>query len=147
MKQDIAKEGSANEFVSHCYRMKLSDTQFMLAYIKFYITVIKDKICDDLEGMKQDIAKEDEKIEDEIAILEGEERAVALGVTKVEEGMNQIQQEVMNQGKEISEMAQRADRNAAGPRQAKQTPHVINEPALNAAIDNQLFLDALEQSR
>ena len=25
--------------------LKLSDTRFMLAYIKYYITVIKDKIC------------------------------------------------------------------------------------------------------
>merc|ERR1719199_1720331 len=47
---DSDKSGtvSSKEFVSQVYKMKNSDTQFMLAYIKFYVTEIKDKLRDDL---------------------------------------------------------------------------------------------------
>ena len=44
---DSDKSGTvtSKEFVNQIYKMKNSDSQFMLAYIKFYITVIKDKLC------------------------------------------------------------------------------------------------------
>jgi len=65
--------------------MKLSDTQFMLAYIKYYITVIKDKICTDLAKMNKDIQDEQQKIEEEIIQVEENEKQVEKDIVQIEE--------------------------------------------------------------
>merc|ERR1719460_1106487 len=60
---------STKEFVSQVYRMKSSDTQFMLAYIKFYVTEIKDKLRQDLRMLGSRIDTDMamvEKLEEEI---------------------------------------------------------------------------------
>jgi hypothetical protein len=54
---DSDKSGTvtAQEFVSQVYKMKSSDTQFMLAYIKYYVTDIKDKLKAGQDKMKDDL--------------------------------------------------------------------------------------------
>jgi hypothetical protein len=54
------------EFVTSCYRLKSSNTHFMLAYIKYYITMIKNKICQEIEDVREAIADEEKKIEQEL---------------------------------------------------------------------------------
>merc|ERR1719460_759877 len=54
---------SSKEFVSQVYKLKNSDTQFMLAYIKFYVTEIKDKLRDDLKKLQQTVDADVRKIE------------------------------------------------------------------------------------
>lgn len=57
---DTDKSGkiSHDEFVTQVYRMKSSDQQFMLAYIKYYITIVKDKICERMDLIHQDVEQE-----------------------------------------------------------------------------------------
>lgn len=69
---DSDKSGTvtSKEFVNQIYKMKNSDSQFMLAYIKFYITEIKDKLRGDLfklgEKMNTELTHLEEEIEEEI---------------------------------------------------------------------------------
>merc|ERR1719399_223128 len=76
---DSDKSGTitAKEFASQVYKMKASDTQFMLAYIKFYITEIKDKLRDEFKSLKAKVEsnmdtmeKEMEKIDHATAVIE-----------------------------------------------------------------------------
>lgn len=46
-----------NNFVSRCYGMKLSNTQFMLAYIRYYITQIRHYIQHSSETITSDMTK------------------------------------------------------------------------------------------
>lgn len=57
---------SYTEFVTSCYRLKSSNTHFMLAYIKYYITMIKNKICQEIEDVREAIVDEEKKIEQEL---------------------------------------------------------------------------------
>lgn len=75
---DSDKSGTitSKEFVSQVYKLKASDQQFMLAYIKFYITEIKDKLRDDLLDLRtrmqanMDTMEEDmEKIEKDVSTV------------------------------------------------------------------------------
>jgi Ca2+-binding EF-hand superfamily protein len=54
---DEDRSGAVNytEFVTSCYKLKSSNTHFMLAYIKYYITLIKNKICHEIEELKTDV--------------------------------------------------------------------------------------------
>jgi len=95
---DSDKSGnvSSEEFVSHCYRMKLSDTQFMLAYIKYYITVIKDKICDDMARMEKAMLANEDKIASEQKKMEAQ-------MAKNEEELkNQLEEEAAKMNVEIN---------------------------------------------
>jgi hypothetical protein len=69
---DADKSGtiSYGEFVTSCYKLKSSNTHFMLAYIKYYITVIKDKICREITIVKDEIVKEEQKLEAEMVTEE-----------------------------------------------------------------------------
>jgi len=62
---DADKSGTVSyvEFLTSCYKLKSSNTHFMLIYIKYYITIIKDKI---LAGVKEEMTDEERKIEEEI---------------------------------------------------------------------------------
>jgi len=57
---------TSKEFVSQVYKLKASDTQFMLAYIKFYVTEIKDKLREDLNKVQVQLSEDMDKIETNI---------------------------------------------------------------------------------
>jgi hypothetical protein len=65
---DSDKSGTitSKEFVTQVYKMKSSDTQFMLAYVKYYITEIRDKLRDDLKKIQESVDKETSTMEKEI---------------------------------------------------------------------------------
>jgi len=72
-----------NSFVSRCYGMKLSNTQFMLAYIKYYITQIRHYIQSQMVDLKKElddieanVEAENEKLEEEQRHLEDTERII-----------------------------------------------------------------------
>jgi voltage-gated sodium channel len=44
---------SSTEFVTQIYKMRGSDSQFMLAYIKFYITIIRLQLSQDMQLLKE----------------------------------------------------------------------------------------------
>jgi len=73
---DSDKSGTvtSKEFVNQIYKMKNSDSQFMLAYIKFYITEIKDKLRGDLKSlgakMDADLSHLEEEIETNTGTLQ-----------------------------------------------------------------------------
>merc|ERR1719424_511841 len=62
---DSDKSGSVSyaEFIKEVYKLKDSDSTFMLAYIKYYITIIKNTLIDELKESKKQILEEDHKIE------------------------------------------------------------------------------------
>lgn len=62
---DEDKSGTINyvEFVTTCYKMKHSHEEFMLAYIKYYITIIKAEICEEIALVKEEMRKDDENME------------------------------------------------------------------------------------
>merc|ERR1719456_886254 len=66
---DSDKSGTvtSKEFVNQIYKMKNSDSQFMLAYIKFYITEIKDKLRGDLFKLGAQMDANLSHLEEEIA--------------------------------------------------------------------------------
>jgi len=55
-----------NNFVSRCYGMKLSNTQFMLAYIRYYITQIRHYIQNQTSDVTKAIANLAEDLEEEM---------------------------------------------------------------------------------
>merc|ERR1719498_1507243 len=77
---DVDKTGEITytEFVTSCYKLKSSNTHFMLAYIKFYLTTIKHKICDHMAGIQscltttQEMLEEENKVEAELMQKETE---------------------------------------------------------------------------
>jgi hypothetical protein len=68
---DSDKSGtiSSHEFVHQVYKMKNSDTQFMLAYIKFYITDIKHKLTDDFTQLHKKLDEDVRVIDSDIVTL------------------------------------------------------------------------------
>lgn len=62
---DSDKSGAVSyaEFVSQLYSMHTSDTSYMLAYVKFYITVIKDELKMCMGVVQHDMAEELGKME------------------------------------------------------------------------------------
>lgn len=49
------------EFCAYCYKMRSSKEEFMLAYIKYYVTVIKADICEEIALVKAEMNKQDEQ--------------------------------------------------------------------------------------
>merc|ERR1719379_1739234 len=70
---------SVEEFVTQVYRMKSSDTNFMLAYIKYYVTDIRHRLSDDMVQLKRDL-------ETRMQMQEKEEKDMAAEIVKVENG-------------------------------------------------------------
>jgi len=56
MDEDKSGHVLYNEFVAELYNLKNSDTQFMIAYIKYYITIIKDTILAEMKVVEADIS-------------------------------------------------------------------------------------------
>jgi len=153
---DEDRSGSVchQEFVSHCYRMKLSDTQFMLAYIKYYITVIKDKICEDLEMMKKSIAEGQEKIEQEVEKVEQEELKMEAGIERVEEEEANVMTGIMNIEEHIVQMSQSSGQRVTQEAKSTTRPLKCNINGNNEivatqgdAIEPQFVYDGLEECR
>merc|ERR1719502_552484 len=63
---------TSKEFVSQVYKLKASDTQFMLAYIKFYITEIKDKLREDFKALKTSMDKSMDLMEQDMQKIDEE---------------------------------------------------------------------------
>merc|ERR1719502_2499929 len=61
---------TSKEFVSQVYKLKNSDTQFMLAYIKFYVTEIKDKLREQLCNIQERLDTDMEIIEKDVEVIE-----------------------------------------------------------------------------
>jgi bacterioferritin-associated ferredoxin len=59
MLMDSDKSGlvSYTEFLAQLLSMKTSDTQFMLAYIKYYITIIREQMTGQIEAVHADVTK------------------------------------------------------------------------------------------
>jgi len=53
---------SYTDFVTNCYKLKTSDSHIMLAYINYYVKMMKQEICADISDLKHDLAQEEEKI-------------------------------------------------------------------------------------
>lgn len=55
---DVDRSGSVsyNEFVTQIYKMKATDNQFMLAYIKYHISKIKDTIVEHMRVQEAELA-------------------------------------------------------------------------------------------
>jgi len=81
---DADKSGAISyaEFVTSCYKLKSSNTHFILAHVKYYITVIKNKLCDQLEQVKDEMLQAEQKMEAEIL---KEEHAIMKGMEQLEE--------------------------------------------------------------
>merc|ERR1712050_583094 len=62
---DDDKNGTASytDFVANAYKLKTSNTHFMLAYIKYYLHVIKEKICSELGVVQDELKKEEGDID------------------------------------------------------------------------------------
>lgn len=75
---DATGEVTYTEFVTSCYKLKSSNEHFMLAYIKYYLTTIKHKICADMAGIQESLAttqemlEEEKQVEDELIKMEAE---------------------------------------------------------------------------
>jgi len=72
------------EFVTQVYKMRASDTQFMLAYIKWYIAEIRERLKHDLEELITKMDQEVEKIDDEVTHLEQAAQETMLASQAVE---------------------------------------------------------------
>lgn len=68
---------TSKEFVNQIHKMKNSDSQFMLAYIKFYITEIKDKLRGELSTLGARLEKDINQLEMDVSI--GEENGTGKG--------------------------------------------------------------------
>lgn len=51
------------DFVTSTYKLKSSNTHFMLAYIRYYITSIKHKICEEMVTEKAELINQEKKLE------------------------------------------------------------------------------------
>jgi hypothetical protein len=54
---DADRSGTINysEFVTSCHKLKTSDVQMMLNYIKYYVIKIKGRICDEIKEVKKEM--------------------------------------------------------------------------------------------
>jgi len=98
---------TSKEFVNQIYKMKNSDSQFMLAYIKFYITEIKDKL-------RGDMSKLGMKMNQDLTHLEEGIGQVETDMDKLDKGMGLVQQEVADvagSARFIGEQVQKIDAN------------------------------------
>jgi hypothetical protein len=68
---------TSKEFVSQIYKLKASDTQFMLAYIKFYITEIKDKLRDDFKSLRDKMQINMDQVDKDMQKIDAEIRESA----------------------------------------------------------------------
>jgi Ca2+-binding EF-hand superfamily protein len=83
---------SYSEFVSQVYTMTSSDTQFMLAYIRYYVTKIRDTIVDNIKNSEKRQSGQIEQVEDELKIMEREEEMILEKIEKELESSKQIAQ-------------------------------------------------------
>lgn len=87
---DSDKDGSVpyTTFIVKSYEMKSSVTQFMLAYIKYYVTRIKDQICEILTHEKNEMESlqrlEQDELRHELVKIEQEEEQLAKGINSIE---------------------------------------------------------------
>merc|ERR1712232_739775 len=65
-----------HEFVSQIYKMKSSDSDFMLFYIKYYITVVKDSILQVLEKEEQTMKDTQDILRRNMTLIEQEEEQI-----------------------------------------------------------------------
>lgn len=65
---DSEKKGKVpyKEFISRLYAIRSSDSEFMLAYIKFYVTVIRDELLTTIHMLENRIVKEVENVDAEL---------------------------------------------------------------------------------
>lgn len=75
---DADKNGSAsyNEFVNELYKLHSSDTSFLLAYIKHYIVIIKDKIMQKMDQEADQMMKAEARVEAELQKVETQEQMI-----------------------------------------------------------------------
>jgi len=102
--EDRSGTVSYAEFVTQCYRMKSSKTEFMLAYIKYYVTVIKSQIVEEIQLVKTELRNEDQKIaavENEMLV---EERLIGAGITTIQSSEKAIQKEMGNLETEVAQI-------------------------------------------
>jgi len=71
---DEKKSGkvSYKDLISRLYAVRSSDTQFMLSYIKYYITIIKNDLTHTMQLVESKLADEMKEVEAEVQILEGD---------------------------------------------------------------------------
>lgn len=81
------------DLVAHIYSIRNSDTQFMLAYIKYYITVIRNNL---LDKMKEEHAEALE-MEQKISAYQENERVVDI---KIQQEVENVE-EVLRQNEEV----------------------------------------------
>lgn len=140
---DSDKDGSVPyaTFIHKSYSMKNSETQFMLAYIKFYVTRIKDQIVqilqqesEELEDIEKNAVLEQAEFRNEFAKIEQEEARIEQGI-----GVDNATPVANSQGKP------KPDRTKAevGPPAAAG----VISPARLSADDRQVLDNLMETSR
>jgi len=96
---DTDKSGTVAyaEFVTECYKMKTSHSDFMLAYIKYYVTVIKFEIVEEIQLVKLELQGEDAKIAQVEKEMLAEERLIGEGITEI----GKVEREIETNEKDI----------------------------------------------
>lgn len=106
-----------NTFVSRCYGMKLSNTQFMLAYIKYYITQIRYYISEKMVNMDKMLVEIEEDIEEEKANVAGAVDKIDKEQEKIESEQRKIDQVLEKDNAEVNQKLQKKEMNGIkGPK-------------------------------
>jgi hypothetical protein len=106
-----------NTFVSRCYGMKLSNTQFMLAYIKYYITQIRYYISEKMVDMDKMLVEIEEDIEEEKANVAGAVDKIDQEQEKIEREQRKIDQVLEKESAEVNQKLEKKETNGIkGPK-------------------------------
>jgi len=114
---DTDKSGAISyaEFIKEVYKLRDSDSQFMLAYIKYYITIIKNSMVEEMRSTKEQIIEVEEHEEmliEKIAVQEeammsqlqaGEEerRLEVVAIQKLDADLQRVQTGTQKYGEAV----------------------------------------------
>jgi hypothetical protein len=92
---DSDKSGTVTyiEFVSNCYKLKSSNTSYLLAYLKFYITEISSKLGQAMERMEkelEEVVEEDKQIERKCSSISLQESKNGASLSRLENSVATI---------------------------------------------------------
>lgn len=134
---------SVDEFVTQVYRMKSSDTQFLLAYIKFYVTDIRHRLQDDLNLLMQNINSKmhelDTEVEADLGRLESMEKNEEAQTQALEKEMEVVEEDLSGISKDISKLKQQGLPTVGTIAQATPNGQKIQPKIGETASDDALF--------
>lgn len=135
---DLDRSGSVSykELVSFLFTMKESDTQFMLTYIKSYITWVRNALSEQMSKQQEEYKLNTKKMEEEIAKVELQEEAILQGqedslVNAAAKGTVVQEQLIESRGEEVVSTTIDVD-NIAAMQQSKAANSAVKRPVLKA---------------